>query len=212
MQAVGEELGLQVGVAQRMVCAALEVALPRFHHAAVFERDAQVAGELFGVGVGRVDHVAHLGGQRAQVGALHHGFGVFAQTGVVLQQAGGNRVGNAELGGISIRRRLLECQRLPQAVNNAFGGFALNLRDVGRHQPLAQQVAGAVNVRVGHGAAGVGLECNRGPDPLLAHVLEHGFEVAAVGIGKAMKQTVLAFKHRGRALEAGLRQAHRAVA
>ena len=212
MQAVGKELGLQIGVAQRVVGAALEVALPRFHHAAVLERDAQVAGELFRVGVGRVDHVAHLGGQCPQVGALHHCFGVFAQAGVVLQQAGGNGVRNAELGGISIGRRLLERQRLPQAVNNAFGGFALDLRDVGRYQPLAQQLAGAVNVRVGHGAAGVGLESNRGPDPLAAHALEHGFKVAARGIGKAMKQAVLALKHCGRALEAGLRQAYRAVA
>ena len=62
-----------------------------------------------------------------------------------------------------------------------------------------------------HGAACVGLECNGGPNPRLAKVFHHGLKVAVDGVGKAMKQTMVPFKHGGGSFEARLRHAHRAV-
>ena len=58
-------LSSMLGARQRLVRAAAQVRLALLDDAAVAQRRADVAGEGVGIGIVRIDHVAHLGGERA---------------------------------------------------------------------------------------------------------------------------------------------------
>ena len=78
-----------------------------------FSLHAHVAGEFVGVGIVRVDLVAHLGGERAQPRIAHALLGEGVEPGVAEHEAGGDAVGLAELGGVGVRRRAASPRAAP---------------------------------------------------------------------------------------------------
>ena len=70
----------------------------------------------------------------------------------------------------------------------------------------------AIDVRVRHRAARVGLERDVGAEPNPARAVEHRAEVAAVAVGEGVEETMLAIEQRPRAGEACLRHARGAIA
>ena len=177
MAAVGLEFLVQIGIAQGVFCPAFEEGLAFFQNTAVAQVHTHMPCELTRVGVRRIHHVAHFARECAQIFALDCGLGVSRQARIVQQQTCRNGIGNAELGRVRVRGRGLQCKRLPKPVHDAFGGFAFNALDLLGSHPLLAQSACTVDVGMGHGAAGVRFESNRGPDPTLAKTRQQGFKV-----------------------------------
>ena len=181
------------------------MSLARFAHFAGFERDAQMARELARIGIVGIDDVAHLARERSHRRVVHHRFLVIDKARVAAQHADRNGVGYAELGGVAVGWVLLRGERFPQAVHDALGGLALDRGHVAGRNTLGDQLARAVDVRVGHCAAGVGLEGDVSAQPFFAGAVEHGTKVAGVAVGERMKETVLAVS------EASLRHSRGAI-
>src|SRR5688572_2988605 len=199
--AIEPELLLDVGAGERLPGAAAHVRLALLERTAVLQLHAHVPGEFVGIGIVRFDLVAHLRRQRAQALVAHALLGEGVEAGVAEDEAGGDAVGLAELGEVGVRRALLVGQRLPQAVHDALGRLADHFRDV--LQPhLLRQAPRAVDIGLGHGAAGVGLEGDRGGDPALTEAVEQLRPVAVGAARERVVEAVRAFHHRARADEA----------
>ena len=186
--------------------------LAQLDHLAVGERGLDMAGEALGIRIVRIDAVAHLGGERAQsrIGGAFVGEGI--EPGIAEDHAGGDAIGDAELAGIAVGDALLVRQRFPQAMDVALGGVAEDVGDRFRLDTLRGQPARAVYVGMGHRPAGIRLEGDGLRDPGLAEAVEQRPPVAVLGMSEALVETVLAFEHRARADEAGLRQHRRVIA
>src|SRR5579859_6342858 len=61
---IEQKFFLDVGADQWLVGAATHVRLPLFHHRAVAQRCTDMAGEIFWIGILRIDAVAHFFGKR----------------------------------------------------------------------------------------------------------------------------------------------------
>jgi hypothetical protein len=68
---IEQKLVLDVGARQRLLRAAAHIGLALLDHRAVAQGGANVAGEIFRIGILRVDPVAHLAGEREYGGVLH---------------------------------------------------------------------------------------------------------------------------------------------
>jgi hypothetical protein len=73
-------------------------------------------GVLVGIRVVRINLVAHLGRQALQARIGHALVGEGVESGIAEDEAGGNAVGLAELGGIGVRRALLRGEGFSEAV------------------------------------------------------------------------------------------------
>ena len=83
------------------------------------------------------------------------------ETRVALVEGDRHAVRHGELGGVAGGRPVLGGQRLPEAVHQPLAGLADDGLDLLAPDALLRQAAGAVDVGVDHGAAGIGLERDR---------------------------------------------------
>ena len=173
--------------------------------------DPHVAGETIGIGIVGIDDKSNFRSQRANTWIGDDGFLVLAQTGIVAQHADGDRIRDAELRRVSVRRPLLVGERLPQSMDNAFGGFALDRLDRVRIDARLHQRPRAIDVWVRHRSARVRLECKAGGQPGVTGAVEHRGEVAGAGACECMEEPMLAIEDGARSLEAGERQSCRAI-
>src|SRR5580704_515091 len=75
---VEQKLVLDVGAGQWLLRAAAHIGLALLDHSAVAQGGADVAGEIFRIGILRIDLVAHLAGERDDGGIAHGGIGKIA--------------------------------------------------------------------------------------------------------------------------------------
>ena len=90
-------------------------------------------------------------------------------------------------------------------MHGAFGRFANDFLDLIELHFLAE-AAGAVDVRVRHGAAGVELEGDAGGEPALAETVDELRPIALGGIGEAVIKAVRALEYGTRADESSARK------
>ena len=94
-------------------------------------------------------------------------------------------------------------------MHRAFGHLAAELCDVVRPEAARGEAAGAVDIGMGHGAAGVRLEGQRLGHPALAEAVDELAVIARGGVGEAVEEPVRALEHAQRPGEAGARQQRR---
>src|SRR5260221_14105157 len=98
--AVGAELLDDFRARERLVAAAAEMRLALLDDAPVGERHLHVAGELVGVGILRIDHIAHLGGERRDLRVARVLLGEGLQAHGAVQDGVGHAIGHAEFRGV----------------------------------------------------------------------------------------------------------------
>src|SRR5262245_28183754 len=104
MPAAQREFVLDVRARQRLVGAAAHMRLALLDDAAVVELGADVAGELVRIRIGGIDHVAHLAGERDDLGILHGRVGEVAEPDIPAHQRRGDAIGLRELAGVAVGR------------------------------------------------------------------------------------------------------------
>ena len=89
------------------------------------QRGADMAGEIARIRVVRIDDVGDLArrARRTAVSCTRSSVNC-SKPGVAVEEAGGDAIGHAEFCGIAVGRRLLQRERLPQAVHDALADVA----------------------------------------------------------------------------------------
>src|SRR5439155_14735418 len=126
-------------------------------------------------------------------------------------EARGDAIGLAELRRVGVRRPLLVGERLPQPMHCALGRFAYHLGDLADVDAL-REAPRAVDVGLGHGSAGVGLERDAAGDPALTEALDELRPVALLCMRERLVQAMGSLQHGARADEACAREIRRADA
>src|SRR5256885_1170204 len=177
----------------------------------VAQPDPDVADELPWIVDGRIQLVAHPGGDAEHFGVAH---GLVLELGEArppLDEDHGDEIRQAELRGVPVPRRLLRRQWFPETIHRSGRGAASDVRDlVGPESVELAEAERAVHVRVRDRAAGVGLEREPFELPLAA---EAGKELPQAPRIEAAREgaieAVLALKDRLRPRKAGLREQSR---
>src|SRR5215470_12852088 len=105
---------------------------------------------------------------------------------------------------------LLVSERLPKTMHRSLGHLANQFLDGIGVNSSRGKPAGAVDIRMRHGPAWVGLKGEGLGDPPLAEIGDKRVEIALGGVGKGVKKAVCAFEHGTRADKAVLCQEGRA--
>ena len=174
MLRVEQKLLLDVGAGQRLIGAAAEMRLTFLDHSAIVEDGADVPREGTWIRIIRIDLVADLSRQRQHVRIPHSFIGERVKTDATAHKTGRDNERRGELGGIAIGRSLLGCEWFPEAVHGALAHVAHHFLQVLGLDALGGQTAGAVDVWVGHGPAGVRLEGERLGHPAVRMQLDTG--------------------------------------
>jgi hypothetical protein len=105
---------------------------------------------------------------------------------------------------------LLVGQRLPEPVHRPFRHLADDLRDVLRLDAARGQPTRAIDIRLRHGPAWIGLEGQRVRHPARAEIAGQRIVIALRGVRETVEQPVHALEHGARADEPSPRQERRA--
>ncbi len=162
------------------------------------------------IGIVGVDHVADLAGERPALRLAHRLLLEGREPSLAQQEAGGDAIRRREFGGVAVGRRMLERQRLPEPVHRAFADLADQRDDLLRRDAHGSQLAGAIDIGLRHGSAGVGLEGEIGAHPAVAEPFGEPAEVRRLRGREGLVEAMRSFEHRRRACEARARQRRRA--
>ena len=99
------------------------------------ERYAHVPRIFVGIGIVRVDDITHLRGERRDGGIRGVRVAERVEADVSVEHGVGQAERDAELGRVAIGGPALRLQRFPEAVHDAFGCFADDVRDVVEPSP-----------------------------------------------------------------------------
>src|SRR5947208_7123856 len=205
---VPAELRLELLSRHRKLGAAPRMILTLLEPPSVAELDRDVADELPWVVDGGVELVTHPGCDAEDLGVAHGLVLELGEAGTPPDEDHGEKIGQAELRRVPVRRRALRSERLPEALHRPGRGPAADLGDLVGSEPVAlPEAARAVHVGVGDRATGVGLE----REPLeLPHPAEAPKErLQALDVEAAREgaiESVLTLEDRLRPREAGARE------
>ena len=127
-------------------------------HPAIFQRCSHMAGKLIWIRVFRINNERDFCGQRADCGILRALIGELPKPCVAVDETDCDAIGRRELARISIRRRLLQRQRLPQAMHRALANIANDGNNILCAHALARKFNRAIDIGLRHGSAGERLE------------------------------------------------------
>src|SRR6516165_2344861 len=207
---VERELLLDVAARQRLVGAAAHMRLALLDHAAVGEQRADVAGEIVGIRIVRVDLVAHFRGERGNARLLHRVVGEGVEPDIAAHEAGRDAIGGGKFSGIAVGRALFGGERLPQAMHRPLADLADELFDLLRLDAAGSEPPRAVDVGMRHRPAGIRFERERRRHPACAEVAGERIVVPGGGAGEAVEQSVHAFEYGARPEETGTGEPRRA--
>src|SRR3989441_874291 len=205
---VPAELRLELLSRHRKLGAAPRMILTLLEPPSVAELDRDVADELPWVVDGGVELVTHPGCDAEDLGVAHGLVLELGEAGTSPDEDHGEKIGQAELRRVPVRRRALRSERLPEALHGPGRGPAADVGDLVGSEPVAlPEAARAVHVGVGDRATGVGLE----REPLeLPHPAEAPKErLQALDVEAAREgaiESVLTLEDRLRPREAGARE------
>ncbi len=180
--------------------------LPLFDDAPVLEPNAEMANELTRVVDRRIDLVAHSRSHGENLRRAHDVVLELGEAGPPAGQDHRQEIGQAELRRVTILRRVLGGERLPEARHRPRRGPASDLDDVlGAHAVTVSEPQRAVHVRLGDRAARIGLERQLLELPDAAEAREQLVEPLGLDIARERAiEPVLALEYRLGPGEAGL--------
>src|SRR4029079_9040126 len=206
------EFLLDVRARERFVRPAAEMRLSLVYNGAMVKYRANMAGEIVRIGIIRIDHVTDLRREREHVLVAHRSVREGVKADAAVHKTRAEQKWRRKLRGVAVWRPLLVAQWLPQSVHGAFGHFADQFLHIACFDAACRKAFGAIDVRMRHGPAGIGLECKRLSYPTRTEITSEGAIVAFGCVSKAVEQPVDALEHGARSDEAAARQQGRANA
>src|SRR6185437_5381656 len=131
MADIKSEFFLDVGARQRLLRTATKMRLPLLDDAAVVKYGTNVPGEIFRIGIVRIDDVSNLRRQREYFRIPDRFFAERIKPDVAADETGSQNVWSGEFCRIAIGRPLFVGKRLPQAMHRPLGNLADQLLDRG---------------------------------------------------------------------------------
>ena len=116
---------------------------------------------------------------------------------IAAEKARGDAIGRGEFPGITVGRTLLGLKRLPQPMHRALADLADHFDYVVGLEARAEPPR-AVDIRMRHGSARIGLERERLRHPARAEVADQRVVIALGRAREAVKEAVHAFEHGAR--------------
>src|ERR1700722_8883286 len=135
--------------------------LTHFLNRAVVERRAQMAGEIGWILVVRIDLIADLASQCEYRRIVDARFRELAEACLAIEETHRHAVRCTEFGGVSGRRPMLDGEFFPKTMHRAFADLAHDVANLFRLHAALGEGDGAIDIRLGHRAARVGLERDR---------------------------------------------------